>query len=563
MTPVKGRRREGDENAQRVCTEQELASGVRGAYEAIWEQISRRVLPAYATQFQGQNRASQSLGVPHTEEMVDSTAALALTRFAAAMESMLTPSSSTWHTLVPSDLALMKDRATRLWCEDVTRLLFKLRYAATANFASQKHEDYMMLGAFGTGNLFIDALDSPTDKGLRYRAVHLGQCYFKENHQGIIDTNYRKFPLTARQAVQQFGADNLPEIIGTDAVSPKGTNKEYWFIHKVSPRADYDPGRRDLPGMAYASCYVSLTGKTTVREGGYHTFPYAISRYVTGPGELYGRSPAMLALPTIKSLNEMKKTMLKQGHRTVDPVLLAHDDGILDTFSLRPGAVNPGAVNADGKPLVHVLPTGNLAVGEKLMDAEKLVINDFFLVTLFQILVETPQMTATEVIERAREKGALLSPTMGRQQSESLGPMITRELDVLRALRLLPPMPPALLEAQGEVDFVYVSPLSRMARAEEAAGFMRTVEYAKEIFAVTQDPSIMDPFNFTVAIPELAEIQAVPTRWMRTLADITAAQADRAKQAQAQQLMHAAPALSNMAKTVLPKPPQAAPVGTA
>ena len=40
-------------------------------------------------------------------------------------------------------------------------------------------------------------------------------------------------------------------------------------------------------------------------------------------------------------------------------------------------------------------------------------------------------MTATEVLERAREKGALLAPTMGRQQSEALGPMIEREIDIL------------------------------------------------------------------------------------------------------------------------------------
>ena len=551
---------DSDENAQRVITEQEAASGLRGNYEATWEQIAKRVLPAYATQFQGQNRATQYPGAQHMEEMVDSTAALALTRFAAAMESMLTPSSSTWHTIVPSNQLLMKDRATRIWCEDVTRLLFKLRYAATANFASQKHEDYMMLGAFGTGNLFIDALESKYEKGLRYRAVHLGQCYFKENHQGLIDTNYRKFDLTARQAIQQFGTENLPDVIVKDAESPRGNSKPHWFIHKVSPREDYDPERKDTQGMAYRSCYVSVTGKTTVRESGYRTFPYAISRYVTGPGELYGRSPAMLALPTIKSLNEMKKTMLKQGHRTVDPVLLAFDDGILDSFSLRPGSINPGGVNAEGKPLVHALPTGNLAVGDKLMEAEKLVINDFFLVTLFQILVETPQMTATEVIERAREKGALLSPTMGRQQSESLGPMITRELDVLRDLRLLPPMPPALLEAQGEVDFVYVSPLSRMARSEEAAGFMRTVEYAKEVFAVTQDPSIMDSFNFDVAMPELADIQAVPTRWMRTMQEVKQIQAGRAQQQQQQQMIQAAPALSNIAKQVIPPPAPQQPV---
>jgi len=63
--------------------------------------------------------------------------------------------------------------------------------------------------------------------------------------------------------------------------------------------------------------------RVVLDEEGYQTFPYAISRYVVAPGELYGRSPAMLVLPSLKVLNEEKKTVLKQGQRVVDPVLLA------------------------------------------------------------------------------------------------------------------------------------------------------------------------------------------------------------------------------------------------
>src|SRR4029077_1707786 len=105
-----------------------------------------------------------------------------------------------------------------------------------------------------------------------------------------------------------------------------------------------------------------------------------------------------------------------------------------------------------------------------MMAEERTLIGDAFLVTLFQILTETPQMTATEVIERTNEKGILLAPTVGRQQSEYLGPMIERELDVLGAQGLLPPMPPRLKEAKGEYQVVYTSPFSRAMRAQEAAG---------------------------------------------------------------------------------------------
>ena len=38
-------------------------------------------------------------------------------------------------------------------------------------------------------------------------------------------------------------------------------------------------------------------------EGGYWTFPYAVSRYDQTPGEVYGRGRALVALPTATALN--------------------------------------------------------------------------------------------------------------------------------------------------------------------------------------------------------------------------------------------------------------------
>jgi hypothetical protein len=389
---------------------------------------------------------------------------------------------------------------------------------------------------------------------LRYRAIHLGEVYFLENHQGIIDTAFRKFELTARQAKQWF-PEGLPDEIEQKAKDKP--EEKYWIIHCVQPRDEdeYDPKRADVRGMSFVSHYIVEKFKQRVlaggKERGYATFPYAISRYVQAPGETYGRSPAMLALPTIKVLNEETKTILKVGHRTADPVLLAHDDGVLDGFNLTPGAINPGGVTAEGRALVHALPTGNLAPADKMMEMQRHVINDAFLVTLFQILVETPQMTATEVLERAREKGALLSPTMGRQQSEAFGPMIHRELDVLAAQGLLPPMPPILRQAGGlNYDVVYESPLSRAQRAEGGAGFLRLLSYLQEIVALTQDPSPLDTLDFDTAVPELAEMNAIPERWLRDPTAVAARRQQRAQDQQQKNLLDAAPSLAGVAKAL-------------
>ena len=535
------------ERAGKIIQRYNKLKGERGTWERHWEEIAERVLPRYASRF-ASPQTIITRGEKKTEKMFDSTAALGLERFAAAMESMLTPRSGKWHRLNTSNPVLNKDRETSLWFEQATNILFRQRYAPQANYASQQHEVYMGLGAFGTGSLFIDARDKG---GLRYASINLAEMIFATNHQGIIDTSYRKFVQTARQMMQRLETGRykqVPEAVRKAA--EKEPDKEFEIIHCVMPREEVNKSKADFRGMEFASYYVTATDEMELSEGGYNSFPYAISRYVTAPGETYGRSPAMLALPSIKVLNEQKKTMLKQGHRVVDPVLLAHDDGVLDTFSLKPGSVNAGGVNAAGQRLVHELPTGNLAAGQELMDMERSVINDAFLVTLFQILVDTPVMTATEVLERAREKGALLSPTMGRQQSEMLGPMIERELELLMKQGLLPPLPQMLIDADGEFDITYDSPLSRSQRAEEAAGWLRTFESAGAFANLTGDPSSLDHFDTDVIIPALSEINAVPPSWMRSAEAIEGIREGRAQQQQTQQMIDAAPAAAGIMKAV-------------
>lgn len=551
-----------DEIADHTIRRYDQAESDRGTLDMHLEEIAKRVLPHYSGSFVSRG-IGRIEGQKRTDEMVDASAALALTRFSAAMESMLTPRNSRWHRTVPSDRKLLRNRQVRLWFEDANDALFKYRYSPKANYASQQHEIYLGLGAFGTGCLFIDQLRDPQDKkvkGLRYRAIHLGEIYFLENHQGIIDTAMRKFELTARQAAQRFGFANLPDAMKTALASPSDVQKDkkFWFIHCVKPRSEeegYAPGRYTTRGMPFASYHVAIDGKKIVQEGGYNTFPYAISRYVVAPGELYGRSPAMMALPAIKVLNEQKRTVLKQGHRIVDPVLLAHDDGVVDAFSLRPGAINYGGVTADGKPLVHPLPVGRLDAAKEMMDAERAVINDFFLITLFQILIDSPQMTATEVLERAREKGALLSPTMGRQMSEALGPMIDRELDLLAYQGLLEPMPQYLKDAAGEYEIEYDSPLSRAQKAEEASGLMRLVNWAGEYIKLTGDLSPLDHVDWDAAMPDLAYIHAVPTKWVASEEKVKAIRDGRAQAQKAQQMIDAAPAAAGVLKAL---PQQAA-----
>lgn len=530
--------------AEQLVGEYEKIKGRRGTWEQHWQEIAKKILPRY------DNFIDHMItpGEKKTEEIFDSTGLLALERFAAAMESILVPRNQTWHKLQSTNKDLNDDSEVKEWFDEVNTILFSERYSPRANFASQYHENIMQLGAFGTGCVFTD---EALTGGLRYKSIHLAELFFAENHQGVVDKVYRKFKLTAHQAngIPEWEA-RLPEKI-KKAQNPF---QEFEFLHVVAKRDDFDPNRADFKGMQYASWYISFEGKQLLSEGGYNRMPYAVSRYVTGPNEVYGRSPAMMVLPDIKMINEMSKTDIRAVHKLIDPPLLLHDDGLMGAGSMgvniRPGGLNYGGVSMDGRQLIQPLSTGaRVDINEAKMEQRRETINDAFLVTLFQILVDSPQMTATEVLTRMQEKGALLGPAGGRQQSESLGPMIEREVDILQRQGKLPELPGLLLEAEGEYEIRYESPLNRMQRAEEVVGISRTLEIATPFLQVK--PELIEVFDDEEIIRIAAEVNGMPNKALKTRDEyqrvLEGIQEQQAEQRQVENAQPAATALKDVA----------------
>jgi hypothetical protein len=478
--------------------------------------------------FHPEGGPKETQGVKKTARQLDATPQIALNQFAAILDSLLTPTTNVWHEIKSDNEHINNDREATLWFQALNRELFRQRYAPTANFASQNQLQYKGLGAWGTGMMFVDG---QTDgRGLRYKNIFIGEIYVRENHQGVIDTACRYYSIPGYKVTKMFKEHELPTDLWNDASDHP--ERLFEFITMYEPNLQLDPGRQDFRGKAWSSITISVNRNWLVREGGYHTFPFAGSRYEQAPNEIYGRSPAMMALPAIRTLQSEKSVMLKQGHRAVDPVLLTHDEGVLDGFSLTPGAANPGGVTHDGKLLVQTLPVGDVNLGLEMMDQERSIINSAFLVNLFELLMDTPRMTATEVIERVSQRGILLAPTLGRQQSEYLGPLVDREIDVLTDQGLVGPMPEILKEARGEYTLAYNNPLSRTMRAEEAAGIIRTLESVLPIIQTTGDPAPLDNFDMDTITRDVSEIQAVPRHWMNSLEKVEEIRAGRAAAAE-------------------------------
>ena len=506
----------------------------RALYNSHWQEIALRVWPDRSTFI-----AERPVGAKRGDWLMEETAALALNKFAAACESMLCPRTQKWHKLqCPS---LDGDDEVDRWCEQVTDLLFKIRYRADANFASQISENFMSIGAFGTGGMFID--DVP-GVGIRYKAIHLAEMYVAENCVGQVDTVFRRYKLSARQAYQHWG-DECPEKVMVKLENAPDEMLE--FVHAVMPRDDREYGNRTFKGMAWASYDMLKDNYEVFHEGGYHSMPYTVGRYITTPNSVYGYGPAMLVLPATKMVNEMEKTLLRAGQLAVNPPMLMQEDGALQMFDMRQGALNRGGIDEQGRQTVQALQWNpKLEWGEEKLEQKRRIINDAFLVTLFQILVDTPEMTATEAMLRAQEKGQLLAPTMGRLQSDILGPMIHREIDILSRGGALPPMPPQLKAAGGVYEVEYQSPFTRLQRSEEGVGIMRTIEAAASI--AQYDSSAMQIFDAEEILRQLASINGAPLSIVRTKEVLAAMKQQQMQQQQLQNLVAAAPAAASAAK---------------
>ena len=251
------------DKVERILREHGAMAAARAPWESHWDQVERRVLPRQG----GFNRIHMP-GDRRTQDITDSTAPLALDKFAAAMEGLIAQRTHRWHGLASPIPALNQIPEIKAYFEEVTDILFEKRYDAHSGFGTQFHESLMSLGAFGTGSLWIE---EDIGRGIVYTAIDLSEIFVSQNKHARIDKVSRKFSYSARQAAQRWGADKLPPNIKAEL--ERNPERLFDFIHFIEPNGEYDEERADAKGMAFASCYLSIDGKQLMSEGGFHTFP--------------------------------------------------------------------------------------------------------------------------------------------------------------------------------------------------------------------------------------------------------------------------------------------------
>lgn len=503
----------------------------RGTWEIHWQELAEVLLPNRADfirdRFAGERRMA---------EIFDGVPMLARRELATAIHSLLKDKQSKWLFIEPADNSLKNDEDVRRWAEDTEDRMLSGIYARKAHFIQRTGEVDNDLVTFGTGALFIG--ENRNKDGLLFRAHHLKDTWIAENSDGEIDTIYLRRMLTPRQAAQRWGKENLGEKV-KQALNDntEKTQEKFEFIGCVQPREDLDPRKRDNINMPFASIVIDISSRKIVDEGGFEEFPYAVPRWETSSGEVYGRSPGMIALPDSRTLQAMGKTLLRGGQMAVDPPTWALDDAVIGVARMFPGGVtyiDGEAARDAGTAPFGVFETGkNIPLGREMQNDVRQQIGAAFLRNVLQLPVDSPRMTATEVLERKSDFIRAIGTVFGQLEADYIGHIAERVYNImLRAGQFLPP--PDVLQGQP-LKFRFQSPVQRARKQTEAAGLARSLETYAPL--LQNDPTMLDRLDGDRIMSDAPDVFGYPEIWNKTDEQVDEARQQRAQQQAAQQAL--------------------------
>ncbi len=488
----------------------------RNYWEEHWQECSDYFLTRKADV-----NTARSKGDKRNIQVFDSSAIHSLELLSSSLHGMLTSSANRWFSLRFKEAAINEDDSSKEWLEDSTDKMY-LAFARS-NFQQEIFEAYHDLVCFGTACLYIE---EDTDDIIRFSSRHIKEIYISEDAKGAVNCIYRRFKISAKAAVEKFGLENLSRSI--QSIYKNAPFDDVELCHVVKPREMYNPKKKDKSNMPFMSAYFEYNEDHIISQGGFREFPYVVPRYLKASNEIYGRSPAMAALPDVKVLNKMTEISLKAAAKQVDPPLLIPDDSMILPVRTAPGSLN--FYRAGSRDRIEPLNIGaNNPLGLNMEDQRRQSIARTFHVDQLMIQ-ENRTMTATEVMQRNEEKMRILGPVMGRLQSELLQPLIIRVFNIMLRNNLFS-VPPEILQGQ-EIDVEYVSPMALAQKGQELSSIMRGME----IFgSISQMTPVMDWINEKGLVKQIIKVLGLPAKMINSDAEVEDIKAQRQEQ-QAQQL---------------------------
>ena len=492
-----------------------------------------------------------------SRRLFDSSAALALDRLTSAMESMVSPQSQKWHGLGSRSFERLEPTDIESeWYDTVRDHMFSTRYDARSGFLLANQKAIRSACCIGTGILKTQENQGQTGVDpdavpIFYSHVPVAEAQLGIDALGSVNKLYRSFGMTATAAMEYFKG-KVSAQVKQASEDPRQRSKRFSFMHCVIPFEQANDGKhKDKPNAGF---WVDLADKSIISRDGFYEFPYHIYWWDQIDQEPYGQSPVMAMLADIRMLQLMNKHSIEAMSQYVKPPMATMAGIYKKRPNLNPGKINPGYLDESGRLKIQPIVSAKTPdVAQQYIQERRQGINDGLYVTLFQTLVQNPNMTATEAMIRAEEKGNLLGPVGGRFEL-ALGSIVERELNIygrrgyFDAGRLIAP------ESIQEAQVVFTNQLSRFRRMPELTGIMRTLEVVGPLM---QDGSpeaqrLMKKLDREQIAELTQEIMGAPQRMFRTEAEVDAMMEQEQQMQAAMMAMQAANSAADTAQKAAP-----------
>ncbi|EOZ9097140.1 portal protein [Klebsiella aerogenes] len=489
-----------EELAVRLIKRVDSLKAARQVHESVWRECYDYTYPLRGAGLSETVLDAQS-AKSKVAKLLDGTATDSARMLASALMSGMTPANAQWLNL---DSELLPDDAAA-WLSTCATLVWENIHAA--NFDAEGYESNLDVVCAGWFVLYID--EDRDEGGLSFQQWLLSQCYVASTRRdGIVDTIYRCYQLTAAQAVKEFGEKNVSEKIRETA--KKSPDDKFEFMHCIFPRETYVVNARLAKNLRFASYNIEVSGKKIVRESGYHEFPCCVPRWMKIPGTSYGIGPVYDALPDCKELNETKRMEKAAQDLAIAGMWIAEDDGVLNPRTVKVGPRRIIVANSTDsmKPL---LTGADFNVAFSAEDRLQASIRKIMMADQLQPQ-DGPAMTATEVHVRVALIRQLLGPVYGRFQAEYLQPLVERCFGLAYRAGVFPPAPESLQEANFNVR--YISPLARAQQLENVTAIERLGANVANLAQVA--PEVTDLIDADEATRVIADALGIPAKVIRT-----------------------------------------------
>lgn len=474
------------------------------------------------------------------ENVYDATAPNALFTMSASLMGNMWPNGAKSFRLVKPD-SLPDTLAIRDYFDKISQRVANAMDHPKARLSIALDEYINDLGAFGTCGIAVCENDDK-DNPVSYKVWDVKTMVVDEDPNGIIDTIYNKFKLSVRQTVETYGIDNVSERV-RKLYSDLKFNEQVTILHAIYPRPvkARRKGGKTGKGLPYASLHIDLDSKMIMKESGFKYLPVIVGRFYKVPGERYGRSPAMQALPDIIEINAIRESVLLATEKALQPPLVVLDDGSMGAGEIDTSPNGVTVLNVSGRmggmdPIKPLYTVGELQAAQAQI--EQLIQNitqAFFIDRLLDLNNDT-RMTLGEAQIRNRIRGDSLTSIFDRQEIEEFTPLIDTTVKILLDKKLLgveegstdeyailmsgkeeessiikipPEVGQLIREGREWYKIQYISPAKRMQQAEELQGIYTVMEITNGIAQV--DPSVLDYIKADVLLKRASSLGGGPS----------------------------------------------------